>query len=95
VWADRGYRGDLSVLTPNDAVSREHGKEMGRARARHETLNGRFKNFAALRNTWRHALNKHYLVYTAVAVITQLETMNGFGPFECFSENHSSFLAVV
>jgi DDE superfamily endonuclease len=95
VWGDKGYRGDLSTITRYDAVSREHKKEMGRARARHETVNGRFADFGALKNVWRHDLNKHYLAYCSIAIITQLETTNGFPPFECFSQHHSAITNVV
>jgi hypothetical protein len=85
-------RGDLSTITRYDAVSREHRKEMGRARARHETVNGRFADFGALKNVWRHDLNKHYFAYCTIAIITQLETTNGFPPFECFSQYHSAIV---
>ena len=42
------------------------------ARARHETLNARFKKFGALRQRFRHDPAKHGLVMGAVANICQL-----------------------
>jgi hypothetical protein len=97
VWGDKGYKGDLSRITRYDAVSREQRKEMGQAsRARHETVNGRFADFGALKNVWRYDLNKHYFAYcTTIAIITQLETTNGFPPLECFSQHHSATVDAV
>ena len=43
-------------------------------RARHETLNGRMKNYKMLSHVWQHELEKHSIAFYAVAaVITQLE----------------------
>lgn len=49
-----------------------------RVRARHESFNGRLKNFAILRNEWRgtdHA--KHGECFKAIAVIVQYQMDNG------------------
>ena len=42
-------------------------------RARHENINGRFKEWGCLKQTYRHAEEKHHDVFMAVAVITQLD----------------------
>ena len=42
------------------------------ARARHETVNGRFKAWGCLKNRFRHSLDKHHLVVMAIANIIQL-----------------------
>jgi hypothetical protein len=46
VEADKGYRGHLDKIKcpGNDANPTENREMQGRARARHETLNGRLKN---------------------------------------------------
>ena len=43
VVADRGYKGNSRICTPDDAKDREQRKAMGFLRARHETFNGRLK----------------------------------------------------
>jgi len=49
----------------------QHVKKV--ARARHETVNGRFKNCGALRQLHRHDRCKHGLVMSAIVNITQIE----------------------
>ena len=47
-------------------------------KARHETIIGRFKEWGCLKQTYRHAEDKHYDVLMAVAgVITQLDMWDG------------------
>ena len=83
VVADRGHRGDPRVVLPNDARDAVHLEEMNVARARHETVNGRLKNWKCMSTRFRHAKEKHHLVFRAVAVIEQLKIMNGRPPFQC------------
>jgi muconolactone delta-isomerase len=87
VWADRGYRGDVTVTTLYDSLSRGRNKEMSRARARHETINGRFTKWGILKRIWRHSLTKHWMVYFSMAEITQVEHINGFSSFQCIALN--------
>jgi hypothetical protein len=82
VIADRGYRGDTKTCTPLDAQNRQHGMAMGRARARHETINRRLKKWNGLKHVYRHHLNKHYLVFTSIVVIEQIGISNGQAPFQ-------------
>jgi hypothetical protein len=71
--ADGGYfDGNQYSVTPtgrNEISDRMKGK----ARARHETINGRFKRWAVLGNVFRHNLMKHGKVFRAIANLTQLE----------------------
>jgi hypothetical protein len=55
---------------------------MGRARARHEMLNGRLKNWGILAQVVRHHISLHGGVFRACAVITQLTIENGEPLFE-------------
>jgi hypothetical protein len=41
-------------------------------RARHETVNGRIKNFKILKDIYRSNLDDHGIVFKACAVITQI-----------------------
>ena len=45
--------------------------------SRHETVNRRFKQWAILHDRFRHPEELHEDVFTAIAVITQLEIENG------------------
>ena len=78
--ADSGYRGEfLSIKTP-DKVHFLSGLEFYDAavlRARHETVNSRFKNNQVLVKRFCHSLAFHSACFRAVAVISQLIIENG------------------
>ena len=77
VEADMGYRGEMSIRTPDDFFGIQEWKwQKGRVRARHENVNSRFKKWNILKNVFRHALPKHSQVFKAIAAITQLEITN-------------------
>lgn len=46
-------------------------------RARHETVNRRFKQFSVLGNRFRHALSRHSAWFYAVCNITEVRVENG------------------
>ena len=76
--ADLGYRGEaLTAIIPNEFDSKAIQKLKTDVRARHETVNKRFKQFSALSHVFRHELEKHKSVFEAVAVITQIAIGNG------------------
>ena len=87
--ADKGYRGVVKCMTDFDAESKEHKAFMSNARARHETVNRRLKEYQSLKQLWRHDVNKHHLVFKCVVTIVQLEFNYGHGPFQFngFNEN--------
>ena len=71
--ADGGYRdGHRHACTPgiHDA---SFEAQKAKIRARHETVNGKFKTFGALKQCFRHSLDKHGIVMRAVVNIVQLE----------------------
>jgi hypothetical protein len=71
VWTDGGYRGGPTILHRFlPGLTREFKREMARGRARHETINGRFYDLSALRDVYRDDLNKHHLIFGAVATHT-------------------------
>ena len=55
-----------------DLPDRDQHRDRSEIRARHETVNGRMKNFLALKCVFRHDRSKHTLVFRAAAVIVQL-----------------------
>jgi hypothetical protein len=79
VEADKGYRGhpDKIKCPDNAANPRENLAMQARVRSRHETLNGRLKNWGILAQVYRHDISKHGDVFRACAVITQLMIQNG------------------
>ena len=89
VVADGTYK-DPTVILKQQARNPEHAREMALARSRHEIVNGRFKDFGALSQVFRHDRNKHRFVFTPIAVITQLEIMTGGAPFDITAQhNHA------
>ncbi|KAI2493259.1 hypothetical protein MHU86_21296 [Fragilaria crotonensis] len=84
VEADRGYRGhNVKARTPDDCVSRVDRLAKTRARARHETVNRRLKQWGSMQHRWRHVRHKHKIAFAAVAVCTQLAFETGERPFQC------------
>lgn len=76
VVADKGYRGDHRIHTPFEAKDEWHLAAMAKARARHETINRRFKIYKALSSTFRHDRSKHHICFEAAVTTTQLEIQN-------------------
>lgn len=68
--ADKGYRLKPFFKQPSNAFEK-------RILARHETLNGRLKEFAILSNRFRHPLKKHPMVFHAVINVVQVSITNG------------------
>lgn len=71
--ADRGYKNDLFFILPNGLNKVRHSQIM----SRHETLNKRIRQFNILKDTFRHNLDLHPIVFHAVLNITQLQIQNG------------------
>ena len=91
--ADNGYLGEDALLkTPHlyHYLSEEQMAEAGTSRARHETINGRFKVFEVLTKSFRHSLAKHSSCFRAVAVITQLNIENGQPLFQVAYQDEGS-----
>jgi len=71
--ADGGYKDEYGYsFTPTGYNTRDQYIKAV-ARARHETVNGLFKKFGALKHEWRHNKTKHGIVFNAVANITQAQ----------------------
>lgn len=72
-FTDKGYRDQNFFILPNLNNKTIHGLIM----ARHETINRRMKQFQALKQVFRHSIDKHPMVFNAVANLTQLMIENG------------------
>jgi hypothetical protein len=80
VEADNGYVGEApqQVKCPNSAANPTENLAMqNRVRSRHETLNGRLKNWEILKQPFRHNILDHGDVFRSIAIITQLSIENG------------------
>ena len=83
VIADGGYRGDSHFLTPT-GINDDFSRVMAVIRARHETVNGRFKSFNVLACTFRHSLGKHSQCFMAVANLVQVSLLTEAPLFDAF-----------
>ena len=74
VEADQGYVGQPNKIRMKyeHGVSENQIEAKARARARGETINGRFKNFCILTDRYRHKISIHSYVFCAVAVLMQI-----------------------
>jgi len=81
--ADRGYRGERDYISTPSSHDNEPLRDFkGRALSRHETFNGRLKNFDCLQERFRHSFVKHQMCFHAGAVIVQISLENGSPLFE-------------
>lgn len=80
VVADKGYVGEAPqfVKCPNSKTLRkEHRRMTHQVSARHETINARFKFWGILKQVYRHDIDDHGDVVSALGVIIQLAVANG------------------
>jgi len=81
--ADGAYcDGHQYCMPPNRQLRNLDQYMKSTARARHEAINGWFKRFGILTQTFRHDKYLHYEVFGAVANIVQLCIMLGGSPFD-------------
>ena len=64
----------------------------GRVRARHETLNGRLKNWRILSQVFRHHISRHGDVFRACAVVTQPPMENGEPLFKVEYQDYNKLI---
>jgi hypothetical protein len=75
--ADGGYHdGEQYFVTPNGLNNYEQYLQSV-VRARHETVNQRFKQWAALERVFRHDVMLHPRVFHAIANIVQITIVHG------------------
>jgi len=84
--ADRGYSNEASLSTRNPLDATPLREFKNRSRARHETFNGRIKDFSVLTQAFRHGGNdlfgRHGSVFDACCVLIQYEIENGHPLFD-------------
>jgi len=75
VEADKGCRGYPDKIETPDFISHQTSemREMkSNVRLRHEMVNGRLKNWGALKQTWRHHHTHHGLAFRCIVIMVQL-----------------------
>jgi hypothetical protein len=72
VEADNGYSGRAQIFTPGVAKTRSERKQKSQVRGRHESVNGLFKVFGAMKRWENSNTAKHGVTARSVAVIVQL-----------------------
>jgi hypothetical protein len=85
VEADDGYRGEhpRHIKCPCGIGNLEETEFMQqRIQNRQETINKRFKDWGALRQTWRHQIPRHGEAFRVVAIVSQLAINEGEKLFE-------------
>lgn len=80
VIGDKGYRDEKCEKPP--AIDDPNKRTYAIIRARHETVNSRFKNFRVLSDTFRHDISLHGVCFHAVANISHIMTKLGNPLFE-------------
>lgn len=85
-YADSGYQGEQKTIQEKGRGSVEERNIATRARARHETINRRLKEWKSLSTQFRHNkgydIRNHGLVFDAVLVLTQLSVAHNKSLFE-------------
>ena len=80
VETDNGYPNPACRMPPQ-VISKQDSRARALARARHECINKKFKQWGCMKHPFRHALWKHKYCFDAIVVITQLAIRNGELPF--------------
>ena len=83
----------MAVTNPRDTLTVRRFKN--RARARHETINGRIKSFQVLDVPYRHRELNHASVFEAVCVAVQYDMENGHPLFDMLHQVDDEEEAVV
>ena len=88
IETDDGYRGLDPEFCLTKSGLRHPSSDPGmraRVRARQETVNKRFRQFAAASNVYRHDVLNHSKVFYSIVVLTQLAIESGEPLFHCHS----------
>jgi DDE superfamily endonuclease len=75
--ADGGYRDGGEFAETPTGLNTPDQRQKRLARARHETVNNRFKFFKVLTTPYRHDVHTHGQCFTAIANLTQIAIQKG------------------
>lgn len=92
VEADKGYVGECPAKARTPHPLYTHDKEVIRMKnnvaGRHETVNGRVKNFATMIGLFRNSVHMHSSCFRSVVIIVQLSIENGDNLFDTKYNNY-------
>ena len=75
--ADKGYRGEPDTIElPDDGIVDQY-HEKALIRSRHETINGKIKNWQCMNTVFRHDIHLHGTFFIAVCTIINIQIMSG------------------
>ena len=80
--ADSGYRCGNGPAIMRNALPQNERNMYDKLMARHETVNRRFKEFAILREKYRHEEAKHDEIFRCIAVLVQMDIASGHVSFQ-------------
>jgi hypothetical protein len=73
---DGGYRDSyIKAVTPSGQIN-EFERMCQQVRSRHETINGRIKNFKIVSTRFRNERSKHWMCFHCITNMIQLEIEN-------------------
>ena len=91
VEADDGYLpGDPEFVKTRSGIFHDNHEIRNTVRARHETVNKRMKQFGALSSKFRHGMDKHGIVFDAIAVLTQISFNRGETLFQINEDDYNN-----
>ena len=79
---DGGYRNAAAPRKTPTGLHEYSDYMMSLARARHETVNRRFKVFGCLSDRYRHTRREHFMWFAPCAIVVQLDIEKGRGTFQ-------------
>ena len=91
VEVDQGYVSQLNKICEKYELGVSENQFEAKARARGETINGRFKNFHILTDRYRHKISMHSYVFCAVAVLTLISLTTVSPTFKVNYPAHDNF----
>ena len=80
VETDDGYKHPRCRRTSH-VISKQDSRARAIARARHECINKKFKQWGCMKQPFRHELWKHKYCFKAIVALTQLSIRHGEMPF--------------
>jgi hypothetical protein len=88
--ADGGYRDGRTFGDTPTGYNNDDQRMKALARARHEVINSRLKQWGVLKQVFRHNLDNHGKIFFAIANVTQLSIETYGPPFEVLYNDRTS-----
>ena len=89
VECDNEYKGEFAKIDlPLECLGKDGMQKRIKdlVRARHKNLNRRYKQFGCLKQCFRHPIQKHVVVFSAISAVVQISLENGHPLFDLAHE---------